>query len=580
MRHIHLLGKSDNLMHLLVPTLLQEMGQAFPELVRARSMIEETLLMEEKRFKETLDRGLFLLGSELKSIPEGGTLSGDVAFKLYDTYGFPLDLTQDALREKGYSVDEDGFATAMERQREKARSAWSGSGDKEDDPIWFELQKRLFPTEFLGYETHISEAQALTILVDGKECLAIKSGQTGQVIFNQTPFYAEAGGQVSDIGTFSFEKGHGVITHVKEKAKLFVHSIKVVEGVLNLNAGATLEIDRLKRAAVCRNHSATHLMHEALRSILGGHVAQRGSLNDFKRTRFDFSHTKPLTDEEITQVEFIVNFYIRQNTKVDTRIMSQDEATTMGARALFGEKYGDEVRVISMGKKENSGVDVSTESYSIELCGGTHVKRTGDVGNFKIISETASASGVRRIECYTGEEAINYQISQENTLKKVEGLLNVQRSDVVKRLKTLFDEKRKMQAEISNLKKKLAAGVERKGSDVSEVVKISDISFVGKILDNVDINNLRELVDSYKKNLGSGVILLISAGSSKLNLICGVTEDLTSQYSAVDIVRKASEVTGGKGGGGRPDMAQAGGGDPRKANEAIESIKLFISNKV
>ena len=578
MRHVHLLGNNDNVMHLLVPALVQEMGQAFPELVRAKSMIEETLLMEEKRFKETLDRGLFLLGNELLSVPEGGTLSGEVAFKLYDTFGFPLDLTQDALREKGYTVDTDGFVLAMKRQKEKARSAWAGSGDKENESIWFELEKKMPATEFLGYGSNEAQGQVLTILVSGEKQNQITKGQIGQVIFNQTPFYAESGGQVSDIGVFHSENGHGVISSVKNKEKLFIHNLKVLDGVLNLNSAVTMQVDGFKRDAVCRNHSATHLMHESLRNILGDHVAQRGSLNDFNRLRFDFNHSKPLTDEELTKVESQVNFYIRQNTEVCTRLMSPKEAIELGARALFGEKYGEEVRVVSMGNKEDSGLGGFGNTYSLELCGGTHVKRTGDIGSFKIISETASASGVRRLECHAGEEVIKYQASQEKILKEITILLKTNSSDVVSRLQSVFDDKRQMQLEIADLKKKLVLGNEKKGSETNEITKIANLSFVGKVLDHIDSNNLRDLVDSYKKQMGSGIVFLVNINSSKVNLICGVTEDLTSRFSAVDIVRKASEVTGGRGGGGRADMAQAGGSDPSKGSQAIEAIKNFISN--
>ncbi len=580
MRHLHLLGKNDSVMHLLVPALIQEMGQAFPELVRAKSMMEETLFIEEKRFRETLERGLVLLGNALKTVPDGGTLSGDVAFKLYDTYGFPLDLTQDALREKGYSVDEIGFIDAMNQQKEKARSSWSGSGDKEDDPIWFELEKRIPETEFLGYEAYIAQAQVVAIILDGKESASINAGQTGQIICNQTPFYAESGGQIADIGILRWRGGNGVILNVKNKEKLFVHSMKVLQGKLNLESVVTLEVDEETREAICRNHSATHLMHESLRNVLGDHVAQRGSLNDSKRIRFDFNHSKPLSDEEIERVESKVNFYIRQNTKINTRIMSPGMAIDLGARALFGEKYGEEVRVVSMGTKENSGLGTSGTTYSLELCGGTHVSRTGEVGNFKIISETASASGVRRIECYTGKEAVDYQLSQEKILKEVEKFLKTKRSNVFKRLQALVDDRRKMQAEILNLKKKLASYDNQKDTKDNEMVQISNLSFVGKVVSDINADDLRTLVDTNKKKIGSGIILIVNVSLSKVNLICGVTDDLISKFSAVDLVRRASEVTGGKGGGGRADMAQAGGADPSRANEAIEKVKAYISDSL
>ena len=579
MRHVHLLGKQDNIMHLLVESLVQEMGQAFPELVNAKSIMEETLFMEEKRFKETLDRGLSLLENEMKSIPDGGTLSGDIAFKLYDTFGFPLDLTQDALREQGYKVDSDGFTSAMNSQKEKARAAWVGSGDQQDSAIWFEYANKLEPTEFLGYEVQSAQGQVLAALVNGVKSNEVSKGQKAMVIFNQTPFYADSGGQVSDSGSFRSESGHGLVFQVLKKEGLFIHSIEVLHGSLELGTGVELKVDELQRDFICSNHSTTHLMHESLREILGNHVAQRGSLNDSKRIRFDFSHGKPLTEIELEEVESRVNSYIRQNTEVTTRLMTPDEARELGARALFGEKYGDEVRVVSMGFKHNSGLGVSRNTYSLELCGGTHVKRTGDIGSFKIIAETASASGVRRIEGYTGEQVSKFVSDQENTLKYVSKLLKTNGNDIINRLEGFFDDRKNMQLEISNLKKKLVLGTEGNDSQKPELVKISNVSFVGKILSNVDNSNLREIIDSQKKQISSGIILLINVSPSKVNLICGVTQDLTSQFSAVDIVKEASKATGGKGGGGRPDMAQAGGVDPKKGSEAIEAAKAFILNQ-
>jgi alanyl-tRNA synthetase len=576
MRHIHLLGKQDNIMHLLVESLVQEMGQAFPELVNAKSIMEETLFMEEKRFKETLDRGLFLLENEIKFIPDGGTLPGEIAFKLYDTFGFPLDLTQDALRDKGYKVDTNGFTSAMNSQKEKARAAWVGSGDKQDSIIWFQYAKKFQQTEFLGYETPVAQGKVLAVLVDGVQSSVAIKGQKANVIFNQTPFYAESGGQVSDTGSFRSESGHGLVSQVMKKEGFFVHSIEVLDGTLELETGVELKVDELLRNSISSNHSATHLMHESLRGILGDHVAQRGSLNDSKRIRFDFSHGKPLTQIELEEVESQVNAYIRQNTSVSTRSMTPDEARELGARALFGEKYGDEVRVVSMGVKSNSGLGVAGNTFSLELCGGTHVKRTGDIGSFKIVSETASASGVRRIEGCTGEQVAKLVFHQERTLRNVSKLLKTNGNDIIYRLEALFEDKKNLQLQISNMKKKLALRSEISGSKYAEKIKISNVSFVSKILHDVENNNLREIIDTQKKEIISGIILLINISSSKVNLICGITHDLTSQFSAVDIVKEASKATGGKGGGGRPDMAQAGGLDPNKASEAIEAAKVFI----
>ena len=513
---------------------------------------------------------------KLNLFPDGGTLPGEIAFKLYDTFGFPLDLTQDALREQGYKVDTDGFTSAMNSQKEKARAAWVGSGDKQDSIIWFQYAKKFQQTEFLGYETPVAQGKVLVVLVDGVQSSVAIKGQKANVIFNQTPFYAESGGQVSDSGTFRSESGHGLVSQVMKKEGFFVHSIEVLDGTLELETGVELKVDELLRNSISSNHSATHLMHECLRGILGDHVAQRGSLNDSKRIRFDFSHGKPLTEIELEEVESQVNAYIRQNTEVSTRLMTPDEARELGARALFGEKYGDEVRVVSMGVKNNSGLGGSGNTFSLELCGGTHVKRTGDIGSFKIVSETASASGVRRIEGCTGEQVAKLVFHQERTLRNVSNLLKTNVNDIIYRLEALFEDKKNLQLQISNMKKKLALGSESSGSTYAEKIKISNVSFVGKILHDVENNSLREIIDTQKKDIISGIILLVNVSSSKVNLICGITPDLTSQFSAVDIVKEASKATGGKGGGGRPDMAQAGGSDPNKAADAIEVAKAFI----
>ena len=543
MRHIHLLGENKYVMHLLVPALVQEMGQAFPELITTKSMLEETLYIEEKRFKETLERGLFLLGNEIKLIPDGGTLSGDVAFKLYDTYGFPLDLTQDALREKGFTVDSVGFQNAMNRQREKARSAWSGSGDKADDPIWFDLQERITPTEFLGYETTIAQGKPIVILHDGKEVSNIKKGQTGQVIFNQTPFYAEAGGQVSDVGTFHSDNANGLVSHVKNKDKLSIHTVKMLEGVLNTASGVTLEVDKSKRDSICRNHSATHLMHEALRSILGDHVAQRGSLNDFSRIRFDFSHSKALTKEELQNVELKINQLILEDSSVMTEVLPYEEAIKKGALALFGEKYDDEVRVLSMGN----------DSFSVELCGGTHVKSLNDIGLFKLISQSSVASGIRRIEAKTGDEA-------SSSISIIE--------------KMSFDSQNKEKKSNKNKAEKISKSILN-----GKILDINDIKFYHDILEDIDGKNLRSLIDECKKDLGSGIICLISRDNKKATIAIGVTNDLLDIFDSVQLVRIASEKMSGKGGGGRPDMALSGGSEPNKAEEAIEVLIKKIKEK-
>ena len=580
MRHVHLLGQTENVMATLVPTLVQEMGHAFPELISTQNIMEETLSMEEKRFKQTLERGLFLLDSELKLLPEGATLSGAVAFKLYDTFGFPLDLTQDALREKGYSLDLEGFDSAMSEQRVKARSAWSGSGDTIDETIWFEIASKVQPTEFLGYETEFAQGQIMSIVMDGRVCDAVNKDQTAQIILNQTPFYAESGGQTSDIGTIKTETGYGVVSQVRKKEKLFVHEVTIVEGFISMSTVANLIVDNHFRSAVCSNHSATHLLHESLRNALGDHVSQRGSLNDSRRIRFDFSHSQPVSVKELINVEAAVNAYIRQNTSVSTRLMTPDEARNFGARALFGEKYGDEVRVVSMGLNTNSGLGLDGNTYSLELCGGTHVKNTGEIGFFKIISETASASGVRRLEALTGYEAVKFIAEQEITLLTIADLLKVKPTEAIGRLSSLLEEKKSMQQEVSELRKKIAFGLGRQKPDELKAVKISGIAFFGQILTDVNSKDLRGILDEYKQKIGSGVVLIAAISSSKVAFICGVTDDLTSKISAVTIVRLAAESTGGKGGGGRVDMAQAGGLEPNKTRYAIDLVKSFIESEI
>ncbi len=579
MRHIHLLGTDENVMHRMVSVLIQEMGQAFPELVNARLSMEETLLSEERRFKNTLDRGLSLLESELESIADGGTLAGEIAFKLYDTYGFPLDLTQDALRENGYKLDVSGFETSMNKQKEKARAAWTGSGDNLDDSIWFDKISKFGSTEFLGYETLKSQGQIIFILIDDLECQKVEKDQVAQIVFNQTPFYAESGGQVSDIGEIKTDSGSGNVLNVRKKGTLIVHEIKVLDGVIAIGAAADLRVKRVFRSSVCSNHSATHLMHEALRRVLGDHVVQRGSLNDVHRIRFDFSHSKPLTEEELEKVDIEVNGYVRQNSLVSTRLMTEDDAKKIGARALFGEKYGEEVRVVSMGMSKDSGTGADNNTYSLELCGGTHVKRTGQIGFFKIISETASASGVRRIEAVTGNEAINYALQQERTVSAISDFLRVNSSQVLERVSKLIQNKKEIELELANVRKKITMGSEESAGKFVTYLEKSNISFVGRIFKGVDSKELRALLDQQKNRIGSGIVLLIGTSVNSLAIICGVTNDLADRYSAIDLVRKASQETGGRGGGGRPDMAQAGGTEPDKAEKAIEAVKTYIEFK-
>ncbi|QPH53617.1 alanine--tRNA ligase [Pontivivens ytuae] len=574
MRHAHLLGTQDPLMHRLVPALVRQMGGHFAELGRAQALIEETLKGEEVKFRQTLDRGLRLLDDELAKLPDGATLPGETAFRLYDTYGFPLDLTQDALREQGRSVDVAGFDAAMAEQKAKARAAWAGSGEAADESVWFDIADAHGSTEFLGYETEAAEGEILAIVKGGDRVNTASKGDRVQIVLNQTPFYAESGGQVGDTGTLKTEGGTARITDTKKKAGVFVHIAEVTEGQIAPGAAAELEVDHARRTAIRANHSATHLLHEALRERLGDHVAQRGSLNADDRLRFDFSHQKGMSLEEIGAIERDVNDYIRQNTAVTTRIMAPDDARDLGAQALFGEKYGDEVRVVSMGRAP-TGKGSDGETYSIELCGGTHVKQTGDIGLFVVVGESASASGIRRIEALTGEAARTYLAEQDRTVAEIALAMKAQRGEVVDRVKALMDERRALEREVAELRRQLAMG--GGGASEEEAREVNGVKFLGRALTGVSGKDLRGLIDEQKARLGSGVVLLIADTGGKAAVAAGVTEDLTDRISAVDIVKAAAAELGGKGGGGRPDMAQAGGADASKAAEAIAAAEKVVA---
>ncbi len=575
MRHAHQLGTQDPVMHRLVPALVTQMGAAFPELSRAQALVEETLLAEETRFRTTLDRGLRLLDEELAGLPEDAVLPGETAFRLYDTYGFPLDLTQDALREKSRSVDVEGFETAMAEQKRKARAAWAGSGETADETIWFDIADRVGPTEFLGYDSETAEGQIAALVVDGKEATEAGAGTPVQIVLNQTPFYAESGGQVGDAGNIRVEGGLVEVTDVRKKAGVFVHIGTVTEGSVKPDSSAQLMVDHDRRQMIRANHSATHLMHEALRQALGDHVAQRGSLVAPDRLRFDFTHTKAMTPAELSRVEAEVNAFIRQDGQVNTRIMTPDDAQKLGARALFGEKYGDEVRVVSMGSQDGSGIGSDGRTYSLELCGGTHVGRTGEIGLFKLLSEAASSGGVRRIEAVTGSAAIDHVAQAEAVLNEAAGLLKAPPAEITGRLRAMLDERRSQTQEIADLRRKLAmAGGD--GAGGSEPEDVNGTAFLAQVLSGVPGKDLRGLIDEHKAKIGSGVILLIADTDGRVAVAAGVTDDLTSKVSAVDIVRAAASATGGKGGGGRPDMAQGGGQDASKAPEAIEAARALL----
>ncbi len=579
MRHAHLLGAKDPVMHRLVPSLVQLMGAQYTELGQAQALIEETLLLEETRFKQTLDRGLKLLDDEVAGLPEGAALPGDAAFKLYDTYGFPLDLTQDALREKGRTVDTDGFDEAMAEQKAKARAAWAGSGEAADQAVWFDVLDSAGATDFLGYDTEKAEGQVAALVVDGALVDTIEQGGTGWVIVNQTPFYGEAGGQVGDTGEIRRLENMQDVAKVEDtrkfaEGKVYAHRVTVSQGSLSKGDGVELAVDHTRRSAIRANHSATHLLHEALRETLGDHVAQRGSLNASDRLRFDFSHSKALSPEELQTVEREVNAFIRQNSTVETRIMTPDDARELGAQALFGEKYGDEVRVVSMGKAP-TGKGQDGETWSIELCGGTHVRQTGDIGTFVVLGDSASSAGVRRIEALTGDEAFKHLTAQDQRLGQIALELKAQPDDVVSRVKALLDERKALQNEVAQLRRDLAmAGGSGQGG--AEAKDVNGVQFLAQALTGVSGKDLPALIDEHKSRMGSGAVLLIADTGGKAAVAAGVTQDLTDKVSAVDLVRAAVSELGGKGGGGRPDMAQGGGKDASNSDAAIKAAENVL----
>ncbi len=575
MRHAHLLGAQDPVMHRLVRALVRQMGEAFPELGRAQSMIEETLRIEEERFLATLERGLRLLADEAAKLGDGQTLPGEAAFKLYDTFGFPLDLTQDAMREQGRAVDVAGFEAAMAAQRAKARAAWAGSGEAADEGLWFDIRETAGATEFLGYATESAEGVIAALIVDGARKGSAQAGARVQIVANQTPFYAESGGQVGDAGEIRTATGRARVLDVRKRAgDLFVHEAEVSEGEIVQGEPAVFVVDAARRAAIRANHSATHLLHEALRGKLGDHVAQRGSLVAPDRLRFDFAHAKAMSSEELAAVEAEVNACIRQNSAVTTRVMSPEAAQALGARALFGEKYGDEVRVVAMAERPEGETGPAGRVYSLELCGGTHVSQTGEIGLLRVLAESASAAGVRRIEALTGAAALAHLDAQETRLKLAAGALKAQPEEVAERVAALLDERRRLASEVSDLKKKLALAGD--GAAAPEAKSVGGVPFLAQVLSGVSGKELRGLIDAHKGRLGSGAILLIAEADGKAAVAAGVTDDLTARVSAVDLVRAAAEAMGGKGGGGRPDMAQAGAADASRAAEAITAAEAVL----
>ena len=581
MRHARLLGAEQPLMWKLVPTLVREMGQAYPDLVRAQPMITETLELEEKRFRKTLDRGLSLLDEATDGFTDGQQLDGETAFKLYDTYGFPLDLTEDALRGRNLKVDTEGFKKAMERQRAEARAAWSGSGEAATETVWFAVKERAGATEFLGYSSEEIEGVVTALVHDGAEVDSLAAGQTGAVVTNQTPFYGESGGQVGDCGLILGESARFCVSDTKKKADgVFVHYGRLEDGALKLGQAVEMRVDHARRTQIRGNHSATHLLHEALRTVLGPHVAQKGSLVAPERLRFDYSHPKPLSPGEIDAVEQFANEIILQNAPVSTRLMAVDDAIEAGAMALFGEKYGDEVRVVSMGTALHG--DKAGNTYSLELCGGTHVGRTGDIGLVTIVQESAVASGVRRLEALSGEAARRYFSERDKRLRDAAAVLKTTPDDLVVRVTALVEERRKLERELSDARKKIAlSGGGATGQKQDDVHDVDGVKFLGRVVEGIAPKDLKGLVDESKASLGSGIIALIGVGEDgKAGVVVGVTADLVERYSAVDLVRVAASALGGSGGGGRPDMAQAGGPDGAKAAKAIAAIEAAIKQTV
>jgi alanyl-tRNA synthetase len=567
MRHAHIIGAKDPLMHRLVPSLVAEMGATYPELVRAQALIEQTLELEEKRFRQTLDKGLKLLDEATAGMKPGATLPGEVAFRLYDTFGFPYDLTEDALRAQGLGVDRAGFDAAMAEQKAAARAAWKGSGARASEEVWFDIAEEKGSTDFTGYAGHDGDGEVIALVRDGARVERAGVGDKVMVVTNQTPFYGESGGQIGDTGKISSDKGLDAEVEDTSKplGRLHAHHVLIRAGAVAVGDAVHLKVDAERRTKVRANHSATHLLHAALRKRLGGHVTQKGSLVAPDYFRFDFSHNAPLTREDIEAVEEEVNRHIRENQPVGTKLMTPDEAIEAGAMALFGEKYGDEVRVLSMGREDGN-------TYSVELCGGTHVSALGDIQLFKIVSESAVAAGVRRIEALTGEAARRWLTARDDKLRETAATLKAAPDEVPARVAALIEERRRLERELAEAKKALALG----GGGQAEAAgpeQVGGHGFIGQVLEGMDPKGLRGLIDEAKKRVGSGVVAMVAVNDGRASIAVGVTDDLTGARNAVDLVRKGVEAVGGQGGGGRPDMAQGGGPDGSKAAAAVEAIK-------
>ncbi len=578
MRHVHMLNCREPHMYRLVPALMNEMGKPYPELVRAHSLIEQTLKLEEERFRETLERGMKMLEEEIQRQPSQRILSGEVAFKLYDTYGFPLDLTQDILREVGWSVDEKRFQEAMEAQRQQSRLKWIGSGEEKTESLWFALKEKYGSTEFVGYAAEEMNAKVLALIQEGREVRSVACGEV-QIITNQTPFYGESGGQIGDQGHIITSKGDRILVKDTKKVlgALHVHHGILEKGSFHQGDQVVMCIESDWRQCLRRNHSATHLLHASLRKVLGPHVTQKGSLVTPDRLRFDFSHPKGLTSEEVKEIESIVNEEIRNNSEVSTSLMPRELAMDSGAQALFGEKYEEEVRVVSMGQPLASE---GTQAFSVELCGGTHVKRTGDIGYFKIANESGIAAGIRRIEAVTGVQAESYVIENEERVNQLSSLLKTPADKVVEKVEMLLQERRKLEQQLSQAKKNMAISATGSSQDLEQQKLKDGTVYIYRAVQDIPAKDLRALADTLKRPLASGVVVLIDVTGSKVTIIACVTDDLISKVSAVDVVRIGSLAMGGKGGGGRADFAQGGGTEPYRKNKAFEEIQRYLETQL
>ncbi|HEY4254073.1 MAG TPA: alanine--tRNA ligase, partial [Roseomonas sp.] len=572
MRHAHMMGAREPLLHRLVPALVRQMGAAYPEIVRAEALVIETLRLEETRFRSLLDRGLHLLAEEVAKLPEKGALAGDVAFRLYDTYGFPLDLTQDALREQGRAVDLAGFEAAMTEQKRRARAAWAGSGEAATETVWFDLREKLGATEFLGYSTESAEGEILAVVRDGKVVDSAPVGAEVAIILNQTPFYAESGGQVGDSGTIQAGEACRIVVRDTQKklGDLFVHLGTVAHGAATPGLAVVAEVDHDRRGAIRAHHSATHLLHEALRRKLGTHVAQKGSLNAPDRLRFDVSHPKPIEADELAWVEAEVNARIRENAEVTTRLMTPEAAVAEGAMALFGEKYGDEVRVVTMGR--DAAAAERRGNYSVELCGGTHVTRTGDIGLFRIVSEGAVAAGVRRLEAVTGETALKVIDEQDGYLRDAAALLKARPQELADRVGTLLEDRKRLEREVVELRKKLATG-----GAAAAIEQIGAFRVALRNVGDVPPRDLKGLVEAILQGGTADVVTVVSTADGKASVMVGLGEAARGKADAVALVRAASAALGGKGGGGKPDMAQAGGPDASQADAALDAVRAALA---